>query len=147
MSFILVIMAYKVLRNLKTFTVNDITISVGLVLGYLVLYEKFGEKKEWMLAIGLTAGFVIAYGIVFRLIILQQKSLRTQKRLLAGVIIVELLIATQVTVGMVSMNESFTGWDFYGKKSNEVTSFIEQQEQTGDAGPFIRAEMYPAFIS
>lgn len=147
MSFILVIMAYKVLRNLKTFTVNDITISVGLVLGYLVLYEKFGETKEWMLAIGLTAGFVVAYGIVFRLIILQQKSLRTQKRLLAGVIIVELLIATQVTVGMVSMNESFTGWDFYGKKSNEVTSFIEKEEETGDAGPFIRAEMYPAFIS
>lgn len=147
MSFILVIMAYKVLRNLKTFTVNDITISVGLILGYLVLYEKFGEKKEWMLAIGLTAGFVIAYGIVFRIIILQQKSLRTQKRLLAGVIIVELLVAAQVTVGMVSMNESFTGWDFYGKKSDEVTSFIDKQVQAGDDGPFIRAEMYPAFIS
>ena len=148
MSFILVIMAYKVLRNLKTFTVNEITISVAAVLGYLVLYEKFGgDTKEWMLAIGLTAGFVIAYGIVFRIIILQQKSIRTQKRLLAGVILVELIVATQVTVGMVSMNESFTGWDFYGKKSNEVTSFIEEQEKVGDAGPFIRAEMYPAFIS
>lgn len=148
MSFILVIMAYKVLRNLMTFTVNEITVSAAVVLGYLVLYEKFGgEDKEWMLAIFLTAGFVIAYALVFRVIILQNRSLRMQKNLLAGVIIVELLVAAQVTVGLVSMNESFTGWDFYGKKSNEVTSFIEEQEQTGDDGIFVRAEIYPAFIS
>ena len=147
MSFILVIMAYKVLRNLKTFTINEITVSAAAVLAYLVLFEKFGEGKDWILAIILTAVFVVAYGVVFRVIFLQKKNYQTQKRLLAGVIILELLVATQVTVGLVSMNESFTGWDFYGKKSNEVTAFIESKEQSGEDGTFIRAEMYPAFIS
>jgi len=147
MSFILVIMAYKVLRNLKTFTVNDITASAAVVLGYLVLYEKFADKQEWLLSILLTGGFVIVYAVVFRVILLQNRNLRTQKRLLTSVIIIELIIAAQVTIGLVSMNESFTGWDFYGKKSNEVTSFLAQKEQEGSDGPFIRAEMYPAFIS
>jgi len=147
LSFLLVILAYKVLRNLKTFTINEIAISAAAILAYLILYEKFDADMEWLLAVFLTAGFIIAYSIVIRVILNQQKSLRFQKRILAAVIVVELIVAAQVTVGLVSMNESFTGWDFYGKKSNEVTDFIEGQEAAGEDGLFIRAEMYPPFIS
>lgn len=147
MSFILVLMAFKVLRNLKSFTANEITLSVAAVLAYIVLYEKFADDREWILSLLLTAAFVIAYGIVFRIILMQQRSLRVQKRLLVAVIAVELIVATQVTVGLVSMNESFTGWDFYGKKSTQVTDFIEKQEDSGEKGTFIRSEIYPAFIS
>ena len=147
LSFILVIMAYKVLRNLKSFSMNEISLSVATVIAYLILYEKFGEKQEWMVAILLTGAFAITYGIAFRVILMQQKSIQFQKRLLAGIIIVELIVATQATVGMVSMNESFTGWDFYGKKSGEVTTFLNDQAKTGSDGTFLRAEMYPAFIS
>jgi len=151
MSFILVIMAYKVLRNLKSFTIHEISASVVSVLAFIILYEKFGTGKETILQMALTAVFVIAYGVIFRDILTKNKrKFEVQRWILSGIILAELLVATQVTVGLVSMNESFTGWDFYGKKSVEVTNFIDRTQKDGKDGKdglFVRAEMYPAFIS
>ncbi len=147
MSFVLVIMAYKVLRNLKSFTIHEITLSLAVVLAYVVLYEKFSVDGEKIWAIYLTALFVILYAAALRLILYKKAGLNTQKYFLAGLLIAELLIGTQVTVGTVAYNESFTNWDFYGKKSGEVTAFIDAREKSGEDGPFIRAEMYPALIS
>lgn len=147
MSFVLVIMAYKVLRNLKSFSIHEITASLAVVLMYLVLYEKFTPDGEKIWAIYLTAAFVILYAAAIRLILYRKAGLAAQKYFLAGLLIAELLIGTQITVGTVAYNESFTGWDFYGKKSDEVTAFIDSREKSGEDGAFIRAEMYPALIS
>ena len=147
MSFVLIIMAYKVLRNLKSFSIHEITLSLAVILAYIVLYEKFSVDGEKIWAIYLSAAFVILYAAALRLIMYKKAGLKTQKYFLAGLLIAELLIGTQVTVGTVAYNESFTNWDFYGKKSDEVTAFIDGREEIGEDGTFIRAEVYPALIS
>ena len=147
LSFVLVIMAYKVLRNLKSFSIHEITISLAVVLAYIVLYEKFSVDGEKIWAIYLTAGFVILYAVALRIILYRKAGLAAQKYVLAGLLIAELLIGTQITVGTVAYKESFTNWDFYGKKSDQVTSFIDAREESMEDGAFIRAEMYPALIS
>lgn len=146
MSFLLVIIAYKVLRNLKSFTVSDITISVMLILAYMVIYEKFGDGSEKFLSIAVTAFFVIVYGVLLRSILLQNRGSLKLRNILFGVIIVELIVASQWSVGLVSMNEGFTGWNFYGMKESEVRSFIKEKEDDPEIGPFVRAEIYPAHV-
>jgi uncharacterized membrane protein YfhO len=146
MSFLLVIVAYKVLRNLKSFTVSDITISVMLILAYMVIYEKFGEGSEKFLSIAVTAFFVIVYGVLLRSILLHNKGSLKLRNILFGVIIVEMIVASQWTVGLVSMKEGFTGWNFYGMKESQVRSFLEEKEDDPEVGPFFRAEIYPAHV-
>lgn len=146
LSFLLVIVAYKVLRNLKSFTVSDISISVMLILAYIVIYDKFGEDSKKFLPIAVTAFFVIVYGVVLRSILIQSKPGVMLRNVLFGVIIAELIVASQWTVGLVSMNEGFTGWDFYGKKESQVRSFLNEQEKDPEVGPFIRSEIYPAHV-
>ena len=145
MSFVLILMGYKVLRNLKTFTFREIGAVVTGLLAYLVLYEHIGTGTEEILAILLTAAFVLLYTLVFYYIFNRDTSIAFQRKALAAVILIESLVASQVSIGMVAMNESFTGWDFYGKKDSEVTAFLEEREEIH--GPFFRAEVYPAFIS
>jgi len=146
MSFLLVIVAYKVLRNLKSFTVSDITISVMLILAYMVIYEKFGDGSEKFLSIAVTAFFVIVYGVLLRSILLQSRSSQKLRNILFGVIIFELVVASQWSVGLVSMNEGFTGWDYYGMKEAQVKSFLTEVENDTEIGPFVRSEIYPAHV-
>ncbi len=146
MSFLLVIVGYRVLRNLKSFTTSDLTISSLLIFSYLVLYEKIGEGSEGFRAIALTGIFLLIYTVVLRAIILSERGRKVHRYVLFGVIVAELIVASQMTVGLVSMHEGFTGWDFYGKKSAEVRSFLDEKSKGSDTGPFMRAEIYPAYI-
>ena len=146
MSFLLIIVAYRVLRNLKSFTTSDLTISSLLLFSYLVLYEKIGEGSEGFRAIALTGLFLLAYTVVLRTIIATDRSRKLHRYVLFGILLAELIVASQVTIGLVSMNEGFTGWDFYGKKSTEIRSFLEEKESEPGIGPFVRAEIYPAYI-
>ena len=151
MSFILVIMAYKVLRNLKSFTIQEVSFVSVSALSYLVLYEKFGVtvagSLDEMIPIAATALFIIAYTVLFRSILQSSKKYNTQRILLGGLILLEVLIATQMSIGTVAEEESFTNWDFYGKSESEVTTFVEEAEASGTGDGFARTEMYPAFIS
>ncbi len=147
MSFIVLIMAYKVLRNLKAFSPLEIGLVASLVILYIILYEKIGEGTEKTLAIFLSGAFILLYIIALRLVARMGATPLIQQRFLAGIIAVELVVAVQAGVGMVAMNESFTGWEFFGKKHSEVSAFISEREASGESDGFIRAEMYPAFIS
>lgn len=146
MSFLLVIVAYKVLRNLKSFSVSDITISVMLILAYMVVYEKFGDGSEKFLSIAVTAFFVIIYGVLLRAVLLQNRTGRRLRNALFGVIILELVVASQWSVGLVSMNEGFTGWNFYGMKEAQVRSFLKKTDNNPKTGLFVRSEIYPAHV-
>ncbi len=145
MSFLIVIMGYRVLRNLKSFSLNEVTVAAAAAVGYLILYGKFAEEGESDIALYVTLLFVIAYAAVLRMILIGRHSVTAQRYALCSVILIELLVATQSTVGLVSMHEGFTGWDFYGKKGAETTAFVEQASAT-DTDAFFRTEMYPAFI-
>ncbi len=146
MSFVLVIIGYRVLRNLKSFAASDLTISILLTLSYMVLYEKLAENGESFRAIALTGIFIVAYTVALRTILTSKTGRLWHRNLLFGIIIAELIVSSQVTIALVSMNEGFTGWDFYGMKSTEVRSFLEKKENDSQIGPFVRAEVYPAYV-
>lgn len=145
MSFVVIIIGYRVLRNLKSFSVNEVTAAAAATICYLILYGKFSTDGESDIALYLTLLFVIVYAVVLRMILLGKRSVQVQRYALCSVIAIELILATQATIGIVCMHESFTGWDFYGKKAGETTAFIQQAEAADDDA-FFRTEMYPAFI-
>lgn len=145
MSFLVIIIGYRVLRNLKALTVSDVTISAGAAIGYLILYGKFSEKGETDIALYLTLLFVVVYAVILRFILLGKGSIHAQRYALCAVMAIELVVASQATVGLVGSHESFTGWDFYGKKAGETAAFVESASKENDDA-FFRTEMYPAFI-
>lgn len=145
MSFLIVIIGYRVLRNLKSFSVNDVTITAAAAIVYLILYGKFSQEGESDIALYLTLLFIIVYAVVLRIILLGKGSIMAQRYALCSVMAIELIIASQATIGLVSAHESFTGWEFYGKKADETTAFVELAAEKDDDA-FFRTEMYPAFI-
>jgi len=145
LSFLLIMMAYRVLRNLRSFTFKEIGFSIGAVLAYILMYEQIGSGTEGTMAILLTVGMIAVHSLVLHHICKGKSSKDTKKKILTTFFLLELLIASQITVALVAQNESFTGWDFYSKKDKEVTAFLNEKEN--ELGGFIRAEVYPAYIS
>ncbi|NLW88509.1 MAG: YfhO family protein [Clostridiaceae bacterium] len=146
MSFLLILVGYRALRNLKSVSNTDLTISIFIVLSYIVLYEKLGGDSEGYQAIALTAMYIIVYAVILRITVRSGRSAVWLRNLLFGAIIAELIVASQLTVGLVAMNEGFTGWNFYGKKEPEVRAFLDRKAADPEVGPFVRAEVYPAYI-
>ena len=144
-SFLIVIMGYKVLRNLKTFSKKELMIPCLSMIAYLILYEKIGEGQEGYLAIGLSLLFLIIYTAVIRAISDSKRSAMFQQILLFCVLVSELTASTFATVSLVAAHESFTGWDFYGSHYDEVQELMEASEAKNEYG-FERSEIYPAFI-
>ena len=146
MSFLMVLIAYRVLRNLGSFDKRDYIIPIGAILSYLIIFPKIGDGSEGFRAISITAVFVLVYLIFLRTISLRGRHVRGATIGFVIVMIVELVVAANVTVLGVAMNEGFTGWDFYGKKEKSVQDFVKGKEQDYLYGPFVRAEIYPHYI-
>ena len=144
-SFLVVIMGYKVLRNLKSFTKQELTVPCLCMIGYLILYEKIGQGEEGYLALGLSFLFMILYTAAIRVIAMGKKSAMFQQILLFVVLTAELASSTIATVSLVAAHESFTGWDFYAIKYDEVQTLVEESEAKCKYG-FERSEIYPAYI-
>ncbi len=144
-SFLVVIMGYKVLRNLKSFTKRELLVPCLSMIGYLILYEKIGEGEEGYLAMGLSFLFLILYTAVTRVIAENKKSAMFQQILLFCVLTAELVTSTIATVSLVAAHESFTGWDFYGSHYSEVQEIVNKSEEQCANG-FERSEIYPAYI-
>jgi uncharacterized membrane protein YfhO len=145
MSFLVIIVGYRVLRNLKSLTVSDVTVSVAAIIGYLILYGKFSENGESDIALYLTILFVVVYAVILRSILLGKGSVRAQRYAMCSVMAIELVVASQATIALVGMHEGYTGWDFYAKKINETATFVDSAAKDDDDA-FFRTEMYPAFI-
>lgn len=144
-SFLVVLMGYKVLRNLKSFTKRELMVPCLSMIAFLILYEKIGEGQEGYLAIGLSFLFIIIYTAVLRVIAENKKSAMFQQILLFCVLIAEIATSTIATVSLVAAHESFTGWDFYGSHYDEVQQLMEESEAQCEYG-FERSEIYPAYI-
>ena len=144
-SFLIVIMGYRVLRNLKSFSSRELLVPGLAMIGYLILYEKVGEGQEGYVAMGISFVFLILYIAVLRVIAYNKKSARFQQILLFCVLTAEIITSTCVTVGLVAMHEGFTGWDFYGSHFDEIQVLMEESEAKNPYG-FERSEIYPAYI-
>ena len=144
-SFLMVVMGYRVLRNLGSFTKTQLMAPCLCLIAYLILYEKIGEGQEGYLQILLTFVFLIMYTVVMRVIGEKKRSAMFQQILLFCVLSAELVAATFSTVSLVAAHESFTGWDFYGSHYDEVQMLMEESEAKNEYG-FERSEIYPAYI-
>ncbi|MBP5492067.1 MAG: YfhO family protein [Clostridiales bacterium] len=144
-SFLMVIMGYKVLRNLKSFSKTELMVPCLSMIAFLILYEKIGEGEEGYLAIGISFVFLIVYTAVLRVIANQKKSAMFQQILLFCVLVAEIFTSTVSTVSLVAMNEGFTGWDFYASHYDEVQDKMAAAEAQNPYG-FERSEIYPAYI-
>lgn len=144
-SFLVVIMGYRALRNLKSFTKTELTVPCLSMLAYLILYEKIGEGQEGYIAMGCSLLFLLIYTGLIRMIGNARKSSMFQQISLFAVIFFELFASTGATVGLVAAHEGFTGWDFYGSHFDEVQTLMENSEAQCEYG-FERSEIYPAYI-
>ena len=144
-SFLIVIMGYKVLRNLGSFSKTELMAPALCMIAYLILYEKVGEGQEGYLQIGISFVFLIIYTGVMRMIAEKKKSAMFQQILLFCVLTAELVASTFSTVSLVADHESFTGWDFYGSHYDEVQMLVNEAEAKNEYG-FERSEIYPAYI-
>ena len=144
-SFLMVIMGYKVLRNLGSFTKTQLMAPCLCLIAYLILYEKIGEGQEGYLQICISFIFLILYTAIMRVIGEKKKSAMFQQILLFCVLTAELIASTFSTVSLVAAHESFTGWDFYGSHYDEVQELMNGSEAKNEYG-FERSEIYPAYI-
>ena len=144
-SFMIVIMGYKTLRNLGTFTKKELLAPCLCMIAYLILYEKIGEGQEGYLAICISFVFLILYTAIMRVIGERKKSAMFQQILLFCVLCAELVASTFATVSLVAAHESFTGWDFYGSHYNDIQTLKDESELKNEYG-FERSEIYPAYI-
>ncbi len=144
-SFLVVIMGYRALRNLKSFTKTELLVPCLSMIAYLILYEKIGEGQEGYIAMGCSLLFLLIYTGMVRMIGNARKSSMFQQIALFAVIFFELFASTGATVGMVAAHEGFTGWDFYGSHFDEIQTLMENAEAQSEHG-FERSEIYPAYI-
>ena len=144
-SFLVVVMGYRVLRNLKSFTKKELMVPCMCMIAYLILYEKIGEGEDGYLALGLSFLFLIIYTAVVRVIGEGKRSSMFQQILLFSVLTAELATSTIATVSLVAAHESFTGWDFYGSRYDEIQELVVEDEKQSPYG-FERSEIYPAYI-
>jgi len=144
-SFLVVIMGYKVLRNLKSFTKGELLVPCMSMIAFLILYEKIGEGQEGYIAMGISIVFVIIYTAMLRMIANGKKSAMFQQIALFFVLFAELFTSSVTTIGLLAAHEGFTGWDFYGSHYDEVQTLLEESEAKNPNG-FERSEIYPAYI-
>ncbi len=144
-SFLVVIMGYKVLRNLKSFSKGELLVPCLSMIAYLILYEKIGEGQDGYIAMGISIVFVIIYTAMLRMIANGKKSAMFQQIALFFVLVVEIFTSSAVTISLVAAHEGFTGWDFYGSRYNEIQTLLTESEAQNPYG-FERSEIYPAYI-
>ncbi|MBR2749768.1 MAG: YfhO family protein [Clostridiales bacterium] len=144
-SFLVVIMGYKVLRNLKSFSKGELMVPCLSMIAFLILYEKIGEGQEGYIAMGISIVFIIVYTALLRMIANGKKSAMFQQIALFFVLVAEIFTATAVTVSLVAAHEGFTGWDFYGSHYDEIQTMLKESEAQSPFG-FERSEIYPAYI-
>lgn len=144
MSFVLVTMAFIVIRSIRCFDKKMIAAVIAGAFFFLVLYEKMGEGTEGYQQIGLTLLFLLVEGSVIRYISLApRKKLRLCEIILAASMIVESFVASIFTIGAVAQHESFTNYEAYGKNREIVNEYAANIEGTQGHRTFERTEIYP----
>jgi len=147
MSFLLVTMAYMVLRNIKTYPKNRIAAVFAGAFIFLVLFEKIGEGKEGYQQIGLALLFLLVQGVSLRNYI---RSVNGDKSfysfVLAVTVIAEIFVSSLITMARVADNEGFTGYEYYAKNRDIIHNYAVEAEGTEGHSTFERTELYPNFI-
>lgn len=143
MSFLVIYIGFITIRNLKTFSVRNISavfIGAGI---FLILFEKFGSGKETYVQILITMVFIIVEAGIIHCTVTGKKSNFFYETAVAVVMAVEMLVSCCVTVAYVCKNEGFPSYDTYGKNHEIIKEYVSEQAVKPGHSIFERTELYP----
>lgn len=144
MCFLVVVVAYKTIRNLKSFSLGQISavfIGAGV---YLILFEKFGDGEEGYVQILISLLFIIVDGVILTSIKKgRRRNPQFYESLVAGAMAVEILASSCVVICTVGAHEGFPSYSTYGKNRNIIHEYAESVEGTEGHNSFERTELYP----
>ncbi len=146
MSFLLVYMAFMVVRNIRAYDKNIIPRIAIAYIAFVFLFEKLGEGKESYAQFFISIIFIMAIGATLYSIRIGSKSTKGLARILTAVVLCESFIATTFIICTVGENESFPSYDYYGKNHAEIQDYFEGIKDSSEHGIFERTEIYPNYI-
>ncbi|MCQ2482452.1 MAG: YfhO family protein [Clostridia bacterium] len=146
MSFVLVYMAFKVIRNIRAYERNIISRIAVLYIGFVFLFEKLGEGKESYAQFFISILFITLVGAILYSIRTASKSRKGLACTLTAVVLCESFIAATFIICTVGENESFPSYDYYGKNYSEIQDYFDGVINSDDHSIFERTEIYPNYI-
>ena len=146
MSFLLVMIAYKVLRNLSSFSFREIGSCGLLSIFYIILYQEIVHEGESGTAMLLTALFIIVYVIIAKTILLSRQSFANIGYILCCFMLIELSLACYISIDAVSQNYTFVSTDVYGKNSEQIMELSKNAERSGN-DDYTRIAITPSYMS
>jgi len=144
MSFLLVLIAFMTIRNLKKFTTGQLaSVSIGAGI-FLLLYEKFGTGTEGYRQIALSLLFLFVQFFVLRRIVLStRENAHFLSLILTITMLFESLVMAAFTIGTVCEDEGFTSYEFYAKNRSVIHDYALALEGSDGHKNFERTELYP----
>lgn len=145
-SFLLVMIAYKVLRNLSTFSFLEVGSCGLLSISYVILYQEIVRNGESATAMLLTALFIIAYVVIAKIVILAKQPFVNIGYILCCVMLIEISLACYLSIDDISRKYSFMSTDSYGENSEQILALSKNAETSG-TDDYTRIAITPSFLS
>lgn len=146
MSFLLVLIAYRVVRNLSSFSILEISVCGTVSIFYLIVYQEIVHDGESGKAMLLTALFVIAYTAIARAVISAKQPFINIGYILCCVMLIEISLACYISIDNVSRKYSFAPTDSYGKYAEQILA-LSQKEEISGTDDYTRVAITPSFMS
>ncbi len=147
-SFVLLLMAYEVLINIKEVTGKQIVMTIIGLVAYVIVEQKFGDETYEFKTLGISLGFAVLYAIVLTVLRSKKFVHDAGYALLLTVVVVEMVTGTGKTLVQMNGNEYFTQHFDYTDNAitKTVTSAVNEMEKLGDQATdngFYRVEFLP----
>ena len=143
-SFIVVLLGFKAIRVLKSFSAAQVTavfIGAGV---FVILFEKFGEGNESYIQILLSFAFIVIEGVFLRCCVMDQKKRYLfYEAAIAMLMALEMVVTCTICIGTVAKNEGFPSYKTYGINYDKVKDYVTDVETQDGHKMFERSEIYP----
>lgn len=148
-SFVLLLIAYETLLHLRDITLKQLGGTLAVLVAYLMLLERFGEKEKYSFDnIYVSLLLLAVYAVIAALVASRKWSLRPAYLFLTLVVTAEMLMNAGATMRTLHANEYFTAHDDY--VDNETTEAwrdaVAKTKAIGDKNAdnrFYRMEFLP----
>lgn len=144
MSFLVVVIAMKAIRNLRSFKSETLVLVFTCAAAFLVLYEKLGTGNESYIQVWLSFIFLLIACITLKVIHAYKNPHKYYyKEILVGVMMLETFVSCVVTMAFVRDNEGYPNYDTYVTGYEEVQLLDEQLRNSEGHALFERMEILP----
>lgn len=147
MSFLLVYIAFRVIRNIRAFDSKTLSWVLFFVVAFILMYEKMGDGNESYIQYLLSLIFIpIACCVLKAIRDNQKKNSAYYVRLVALFVVIEYVLVCSVSFFTIAKNEVFPSYDYYAKNDKLITATANQLAEEEGHSIFERTEIYPNSI-